>query len=73
MYINSLALHKNELVVNADFVILFSYNTPVACIKDGNFYKTSQKHSTTTTRHINDWLEGEIAIELPQKWFNELV
>jgi len=73
MYINPVSNNVNELVVNPDFVILFSYCTPVACIKDGNFYKTSKKHSTTTTRHVNEWLDGEIAIEMPQEWFNSLV
>jgi hypothetical protein len=50
----------NELVTK-NGSILFSYETPVAVSFDlpmgdkWGVYKTSEKHGTTTTRHINKW------------------
>jgi hypothetical protein len=50
----------NELVTK-NGSILFSYETPVAVSFDlpmgdkWGVYKTAEKHSTTTTRHINKW------------------
>ena len=39
--------------------ILFSYSTPVAAYVFGRGYiKTSKFHSTTTSRHINAWING---------------
>jgi len=54
--------------------ILFSYKTPVAFyeMNTGNYYRTSQKWSKTTSRHINQWLEGKEATEKPQVFFDEL-
>ena len=65
--------------------ILFSYSTPVAARWKGNYYRTSFKHSPTTTRHINRWIlacrlgihqSGKCsreAREKPQEWFDGLV
>ena len=55
-------------------LILFSYKTPVACRldKDMNWYKTSKKWSKTTSRHINQWLDGIHASEKPQEFFDNL-
>jgi hypothetical protein len=51
--------------------ILYSYNTPVAILAPSGLYKTSQKWSKTTSRHINRWfqvagLDPKGALELPQ-------
>lgn len=35
--------------------ILYSYETPVACKGANGFFKTSTKHSVTTSKHINQW------------------
>ncbi len=54
--------------------VLFSYDTPVAANNFGEgFVRTSTKHSQTTTRHINKWLDGVIADERPQAFFYDLV
>jgi hypothetical protein len=58
--------------------ILFSYKTPVAFyeMNTGNYYRTSQKWSKTTSRHINQWLADRQATEKtsekPQVFFDEL-
>ena len=53
--------------------VLFSYKTPVACLTDNGYYRTSQKWSVTTSRHINKWLDGVLAKEQPQSFFDGLV
>jgi hypothetical protein len=52
-------------------LILYSYNTPVAILAPSGMYRTSQKWSTTTSRHINRWfaihnLDPKGALALPQ-------
>jgi hypothetical protein len=52
-------------------LILYSYNTPVAIVAPSGRYRTSQKWSTTTSRHINRWfqvagLDPKDALALPQ-------
>jgi len=53
--------------------VLFSYNTPVACCISGRgWFRTSKKWSVTTSKHINQWLDGAKAEERPQEFFDEL-
>jgi hypothetical protein len=54
-------------------VVFFSYNTPVAACIDGVFYRTSHKWSVTTSKHINQWLDGARAELRDQAFFNSLV
>ena len=43
--------------------ILFSYRTPVAAYVFGRGYvKTEKWYSTTTTRHINKWIEMDMPV-----------
>ena len=58
--------------------VLFSYSTPVAVIGyhtngDCFVYKTAKKWSKTTSRHINLFLDGKSAQEMPQDYFDKLV
>tara|TARA_R110000796_G_scaffold77619_1_gene173508 strand:- start:395 stop:625 length:231 start_codon:yes stop_codon:yes gene_type:complete len=54
--------------------VFFSYETPVAARTDtGALLRTSTKYSVTTTKHINKWLEGMPAVEVPQSVINDLV
>lgn len=56
-----------------DWQVLFSYSTPVAAYENGvGFYRTSKKWSTTTTKHINRFLDGAKAEEKSQEWFDNL-
>ncbi len=71
MRIKPIASNMTELVLNDGTQVLFSYETPVASWKDGQFYKTSHKWSNTTTRHINKW--SHCAVSMPQDYFNNLV
>jgi len=70
MNLLNLGNNKTELTING-VKVLFSYNTPVACWKNGEFFKTSKKWSNTTSKHINSWVH--LATEKPQEFFNDLV
>jgi hypothetical protein len=54
-------------------LVLFSYATPVAVYdkRKHDYFKTAKKWSKTTTRHINKWLDGVQAQEMPQEFFDE--
>lgn len=58
-----------------EWTVLFSYNTPVAAmeISTGKYYRTSEFHSVTTSKHINQWLGGRLAEDRPQKFFDQIV
>lgn len=45
---------------------LISYDTPVAALIKGEFYKTSKKWSKTTSKHINKWVGDNYAREVSQ-------
>jgi len=54
-------------------VVLMSYYTPVAAEIEGNYFKTEEKYSVTTTKHVNSWL-GNIKAEIKsQDFFDQLL
>lgn len=56
------------------YTILFSYQTPVACHKNGEgYYKTDCRFSVTTSKHISKWLAGAQAEFREQRFFDNLV
>lgn len=63
--------NQTELYVEK-ITVLFSYETPVAFHQEGaGYYRTKQHYSSTTTRHINQWLYGVEAAEVPQDFIDE--
>jgi len=59
-----------------NLLVLFSYKTPVAyCqLPHGPYYKTNQKWSKTTTKHINIWLKHTEDInEIDQSVLDNLI
>lgn len=73
------AIGRNQVeVVRADGTwILVSYGTQVAAkYPNGDYVKTSKRHSATTTRHINKWLRDNHATgrvrEVPQEELDQL-
>jgi len=79
MILKSIAKNQTELHYS-DKSILFSYETPVACyiLTDSgrDFFKTTIKYSTTTTKHINQFISrhgGSEASEKPQEFFNDML
>lgn len=71
--------NMTELHTNNGNVILFSYQTPVAAklaypeFGTGVAYlRTEQKYSVTTSKHINQWLDGVNAKTVPQSEIDAL-
>jgi len=58
MRLKKIGSNQTELFKNG-LVVLFSYDTPVAALlPSGRYLKTGTKYSTTTTKHVNSWLQG---------------
>lgn len=72
MKLNPIGSNQTEVEIRDTARVLFSYRTPVAAWIDGKAYRTEYKHSKTTSRHINQWLDGAPAEEKPQAWFDAL-
>ena len=54
--------------------ILFSYETPVAAYVSGRGYvRTAEKFSKTTSKHINQFLNGANAEVVPQSEIEDLL
>ena len=67
-------LKSNQTEVQVgEMRILVSYQTPVAAITGEGVFKTTQKWSGTTSKHINQWLGAREATEKPQEWFDTLL
>ena len=72
MQIRPIASNMTELVTNG-CTVLFSYETPVAAYTPTQGYvRTAKWYSQTTTRHINKWLDGVAADEMPQEFFDSI-
>lgn len=73
MTINNLKRINNtaatEVTLPNGLMVLYSYSTPVAVrhLVSGLEYRTSQKYSSTTTKHLNRWC-SKSAILCPQQW-----
>jgi hypothetical protein len=52
MKLKSQGANQTELELSNGAVVLFSYETPVACVLKGVGYRTAQSWSRTTSRHI---------------------
>lgn len=68
-------IKKNShlLVLDSQNEILFSYDMPVAALYDGTAVVTDKHYSTTTSRHINEWLQSRDSVCQPQSWFDTLL
>ena len=68
-------LKTNVILLFTDnFTILYSYDTPVACLEiaTGKYYRTNEFYSVTTSKHINQWLNGKRAVSIDQSFFDNL-
>lgn len=61
MKIKQLGSNQTLLTTNHGWLILYSYETPVAGYNSilQTYFKTDKKWSRTTTKHINSWLKKE--------------
>ena len=72
MKLKQIAANVTELTIN-DTSVMFSYETPVAGWNDNGAFRTNEKFSVTTTKHINKYLAGASANIVPQKWIESIV
>jgi hypothetical protein len=72
MKVRNVGSNMTELVTDG-CTVLFSYETPVAAYTPTQGYvRTAKWYSQTTTRHINKWLDGLNAEEMPQAFFDNI-
>ncbi len=72
MHLRPIASNMTQLDLSDGTSVLFSYKTPVACLSDNGYYRTSKKWSVTTSRHINKWLQGVNADTVDQEMLDAL-
>jgi hypothetical protein len=76
MNLKPLSANMTEIEIGS-LKVLFSYNTPVACIKEIDAYRTNKKWSNTTSKHINKWLQVHPEVLVvqyrPQEYFDNLL
>ena len=74
MKLTPIAANQTEVSFTNGTQVFFSYKTPVAAyLPEKGYVRTEKFWSVTTSRHINKWVNGTNATELPQEVFNELV
>ena len=73
MKIKGLGASKTILALPSGSEIFYSYDTPVACKVSGEFYKTNEYYSRTTSKHITQYLNGRNAEEVEQSFINQIV
>ena len=74
MNLTPIAANQPQLNLNDGTEVFFSYKTPVASkLPNYDYIRTATKWSTTTTRHINKWLEGVTAQTVDQTILDNLV
>lgn len=73
MKLKPLGANRTELTLPNGNVVFFSYQTPVAAyIARCGFLRTAEHYSVTTSRHINQWLDGAKATTVPQAEINSI-
>jgi|TARA_B110000444_G_scaffold256656_1_gene293452 hypothetical protein len=73
MNLKQVGSNMTEVNVNGKSV-LFSYETPVAGWCEQGAFRTEDKFSMTTSKHINKYLGGkDVGRTVPQAWIESLV
>ena len=73
MQLRPIGSNMNEIVVKGKS-ILFSYSTPVAGWDENGAFRTDEKFSVTTSKHINKYLGGkDVGRVVKQSWIEGLV
>ena len=74
MKVHSFATNRTLLTFADGTEVFFSYSTPVAGYKPNiGYVKTNQWYSSTTTRHINKYLDDNFALNVEQDTINNLI
>ena len=72
--LRNLGSNRVEIEYSDGTIVFYAYNTAVAaCMGDGSgFVRTDKKWSRTTSKHINQWLEGRNARLISQDELNAI-
>ena len=74
MKLKPIGANQTELDIDGITTILFSYETPVACITNDRAFRTDKHWSKTTSKHINQWLKNFSWVDIkPQASFDNLI
>tara|TARA_R100000458_G_C8017174_1_gene78567 strand:+ start:235 stop:483 length:249 start_codon:yes stop_codon:yes gene_type:complete len=74
MKLTSFAPNRTLITFADGTEVFFSYSTPVAGYKPNiGYVKTNQWYSSTTTRHINKYLDDNFALNVEQNTINNLI
>ena len=74
MKLTPIAANRTQLNLNDGTEVFFSYKTPVAArLSTYRYIRTATNWSRTTSRHINQWLEGVTAEVVDQSILDNLV
>ena len=73
MKIKRLGASKTLLALPSGSEIFYSYDTPVAAQVSGEFYRTNEYYSRTTSKHITQYLNGRYAHPVEQSFINQIV
>ena len=74
MKLTPIAANRNVISYDDGTEVFFSYSTPVAGYStELGYVRTKDWYSSTTTRHINKWLDGVTAQTVDQSLLNDLV
>lgn len=72
MRLLNIRTNSNILELNSGKRVLFSYETPVALCTKGQWYKTDEYFSRTTSKHMNAALPSDV-ITIDSDEFNNMV
>ena len=70
MHLYNLGPNQTE-ITTGNRSVLYSYSTPVVVQVHGvGYFRTETRHSVTTSRHINKYLDGRNATTVTQDQIN---
>ena len=74
MKLTQIGSNQTEITTARGNRVLYSYETPVAAWTEQGAFRTAEKFSVTTSKHINKYLGGkDVGTVVEQKWFEGLV
>ena len=73
MKLKRISVNETEIKFNEKVTVFFSYDTPVAAKAGVRYFRTEEKHSPTTTKHLIRWLEDVKCHLKPQIWFDNRI
>lgn len=74
MQLKKLGPNETQITQPNGYLVLYSYNTPVAVhhLTSHQEWRTSKKHSVTTSKHINKWCKAD-AVEVTQETLEKII